>query len=313
MSFTLSMEPNTVPMSWVDFCTAKPRHSIAIDGYVADAPQYDEVGRHLNLNHHERVSRLETRATCAQMMMSIRQGLFELFKNEHGNPEAIIFANDCDEDVCLTWFLAKHNHLARHTVNPLLNRLVFMEDMLDSTAGAYPFPPDMPSYQELNWIFEPYRRFRVTGALDRRRADEYEGVVTDVEQRIQAFLSGHGGSLELDTRYNKIGGGKGWMMVQEIGMNARTGMFADGIKAFFAPRERPDGRHACVIGRQSIFIPFNVARCLEALNQAEGLTTGDIWGGGNLVGGSPRVSGTKLTIAEITEVINGVVSETIAV
>jgi ribonuclease HII len=53
---------------------------------------------------------------------------------------ADVFMNDCDEDVCMSWALI-HNHVwSQGVVNPSWNRLVAMEDILDATAGAYPFP-----------------------------------------------------------------------------------------------------------------------------------------------------------------------------
>ena len=56
-----------------------------------------------------------------------------------------VYANDCDEDVCMSWFLLKNHALTQQALNPALNRLVHMVDMLDTTAGAFPFPEDMPS------------------------------------------------------------------------------------------------------------------------------------------------------------------------
>lgn len=288
------------PMSWDDFCAETPPESIALDGFVAEGPRFDSAGPRINFNHHEGVSRLDTRATCAQVLMAIRQGLFECF------PHPTVYVNDCDEDVCTSWFLLKHKHLTQHTINPLVNRLVHMEDMLDATAGAYPFPAGLPALRELAWVFDPYRRARTSGELDRRDAKSYSSIIEDVEHRILKHVTGTGGSVELDTRYERIGGGTGWTMVREIGPQARTGMFGDGIKAYVAVRDRPDGRHTYTIGRMSQFIRFDISKLLEKLNEVEGCST-DRWGGGDTIGGSPRVTGSRLKPEEVQDVVQDVV------
>lgn len=183
-----------------------------------------------------------------------------------------------------------------------------MEDMLDTTAGGYPFPPHMTSLQEINWVFEPYRRFRVSGGVDRKSAVEFMGVITDVGFRIIMHITGHGQAIELDTTYDVLRKERSWAMVREVGINARTGMFGDGITAFVSVRERPDGRFVYTIGRQSIFIPFDVPRILATLNQVEGADSHDSWGGANTIGGSPRVQGSRLPPDKVAEIVNSIVS-----
>lgn len=339
MPITLEIHPEIPPLSWEAFCAETPPFSIALDGYVNTGPRFDPTGPRANFNHHEEVDRLATRATCAQVLMAIRQGLFERFHDEHG-PHVHVFVNDCDEDVCTAWFLLEHPHLVRGTMNALVNRLVHMEEMLDATAGAYPFPADLPMLQELAWIFDPYRRFRLSGGVDQKNAADFKGVITDVTNRILKHLIGNGESIPLDTRYERVSGGPGWTMIREIGAQARTGMFSEGIHAYVAVRERTEGRYTYTVGRVSQFVPFDVSLLLLALHVAENIglerlrhelqtpatekglmaifpyITGlggspcDVWGGGNTIGGSPRVGGSKLTPEEVTSVVNIVIAAT---
>ncbi len=306
MSATLHMRPQDLPLTWEAFCAEKGPFSIALDGYVAAGPRFDPSGPRLNLNHHEEVDRLATRATCAQVLMALRQGLPECFRDDRGF-RAEVFANDCDEDVCVSWFLLRHGSLAEHAINPLLNRLVAMEDALDATAGAYPYPVDLPALEELAWVFEPYHRFRAGGELDRRDAEAFGAVVTDVENRILQHVTGAGGSVPLDPRYRRAGGGPGWAIVEPVGAHARTGMFADGIRAYVSVRERPDGAWAYTVGRMSQFVSFDVPAILAALNAAEGCGA-DRWGGSGTVGGSPRVSGSRLPPTEVERIVNAVLA-----
>jgi hypothetical protein len=305
----LVVEPGEPPMFWEDFTHSRGGYSIALDGYVKTGPKFfmDGGGPYANFNHHEDVDRLATRSTCAQVLMAIRQGLFKTFRDVDG-PRAYVYVNDCDEDVCTSWFLLKHSHLAEATMNPALNRLVGMEDALDATAGAYPYPKDLPALQELAWVFEPYRRYRLSGDIDKKNPAAHRSVILDCEHRIMQHVVGKGQSIPLDTRYERVGGGKNWAMIKEIGGQARTGAFADGIYAYVSMRERPNGGYTYTVGRMSQFIDFDVPEILEALNKLEQskAPSNDRWGGGDTIGGSPRTTGSKLTPEEVTEVINTV-------
>jgi hypothetical protein len=307
VSITLKMLPQIPPRTWAQFCAESEPFSIALDGYVADGPRFDPSGPRANFNHHEIVNRLATRATCAQILIAIRQGLFSRFRNARGQ-RAIVYANDCDEDVCTSVFLLRNSHLVVTAMNPLINRLVSMEDVLDTTAGAYPYPKDLPALGELAWVFQPYRRFRLGGGLDEKDPAAFEAVLTDVCNRISQYVIGRGQTVELDMRYDSIGGGKNWTLVREIGANGRTGMFADGIRAYVSVRERPNGNYTYTIGRMSPFIDFDVQAIIAKLNELEGTTdTEDRWGGGDNIGGSPRVAGSRLTAEEVTAAVESII------
>lgn len=305
MSIVLRMRPQYEPLSWDQFCKLTEPFAIAIDGYVAAGPRFQDSGPRLNLNnHHADVDRLATRSTCAQILLAIRQGLFTRFRDDAG-AKADVYCNDCDEDVCMSWFLLKYGYLAEHAINPVLNRLVVMEDLLEATAGAYPFPVDLPLLQELAWVFEPYRRHRLSGVLDQKDPELYTGVVTEVEQRILRNVTGRGERITLDTRYARIDGGRGWAMVREIGAQALTGMLADGIQAYVTSHDRGNGRWAYTVGRMSSFIPFDVPKVLAALN-AEEENPDDDWVGGATIGFSPRSNGSSLPPDEIVRIVNSV-------
>jgi hypothetical protein len=301
---TMMMQPDVAPMTWEDFCDSKERFSVAIDGFVNTGPRYQDPkhgGPRSNFNHHEEVDRFSTRATCAQALIDIRTGFFDAFRKD-GQPHCTVYANDCDQDVCTTWFLLKYGWMVQNVINPRLNKLVHMEDMLDTTGGAYPFPKDMPILQELAWIFQPYTAFRMGGGLNTRDPQLFMDVVESVEHRIMKYIHNEGGSIPLDTRYEIIGGGTGWTMVREIGAQARTGMLADGIKAFVSIRERADDRINVTIGRMSNKTPFNVEQHLQDCSAAEPNQLAK-WGGGNTIGGSDRSLGTEQTIAELQQLI----------
>lgn len=304
---TLHIEPKTIPMSWEEFVIAKPKFSLALDGYVSTGPRFDPNGPYMNSNHHENCDRLATRATCAQILMAIRQGLFSTFRKD-SEAHIEVYANDCDEDVCTSWFLLKNHYMVVNTMNPQINKLVHMEDMLDSCSGTYPFPEDLPSIKKLAWVFYPYRLFRLNGGLARKNEEEYRNIISDVEHRIMAFINGTAEEINLECDYSVIGGGASWKMVQEIGAYARTRMVADGISAFVSVMAHKDNSSfTYTIGKISPFIKFDIIGLLKKLNEAEYQNKenlNDNWGGGNLIGGSPRVGGSKLKPKEVEKIIN---------
>ena len=299
MSILLRMEPKIAPVLWIIFCYYYPEYSIALDGFVADGPKYSPKGPHINFNHHEKVDRMTTRATCSQVLVAIRQGLFTRF-----NRKTLVWANDCDEDVCLAVFLLRHPQLVSRVMNSRLNRLVSIEGLLDSTAGAYPFPKHLPALEELAWVFKPYRDFRLSGRIEHKNADEYTEIVDLVGGRISRYLKRTNGRIPLDTRYERIGGGNDWAMIREIGAQGRTGAFADGIRAYMSVRDRPDGNHTVTIGRMSIFVDFATWNICRQLNKLEGTTrSADRWGGADNIIASPRLAGTRLTLDQIAATI----------
>ena len=298
----LMLRPGQAPMTWQEFCETHPYYSIALDGYVRGRSKFDPSGPWLTLDHHEDVERLSARATCSQVFLCLRQGLFDVFQNEQ-EPYAKVFANDCDEDVCVSWYLLQNPVAACLPSNRRLERLVHAADWLDTTAGALVHPLDDTIMSELAWVFAPYREARHQGALDGFQIAVYRGVIDAVSERIHDHLAERGASIPLDTRFERVGGNASWTMMHEVGSDARAGLVASGIRAYVSVRPRIDGAWSYTVGRVSPFVPFNVQEILARLNEAEAPERG-LWGGGTLVGGSPRRMGSALAPSEVEYIVN---------
>lgn len=303
----LHVEPKTDPMQWEQFKAEKGPFSVALDGYVHGAPQFDETGPRVNFNHHEDVDRLATAATCEQVLTAIRSGFFQTFRDK-GMPRAEVFVNDCDQDVCTSFYLLTHAPMVESATNPLINALVSVEGKLDATAGAYPFNPDLEIMRKIAWIFEPYTAFKQSAEFDKKDAQRNEEVIEACSRRIHDYVLGKSGETPLDVRYEVLDQRPGYTVVKEIGDQARLGMFAGGIDSFVSVQETErEGIWRYTIGRRSYYIPFPVKKIFETLNAADPRVKGkNEWSGGDIIGGSPRASGSGLSPEQVTEIVDSV-------
>ena len=134
---------------------------------------------------------------------------------------------------------------------------------------------------------------------------EMKDILRSVCDRIDAAIRGRNGEIELDTRFEKIGGGSGWQMILEEGPYARTKLFSENIKAYVALVESREDAYAYTIGKMSPFVMFPLERIYEALNKTEGLSSQEnCWGGSAIIGGSPRKTGSRLPPEKVEKVIN---------
>jgi hypothetical protein len=300
----LNIEPRKI-YSWPDFKKQKPSYSIALDGFVDSATIRDPEGPYANFDHHSKTDRLATRSTSEQVHIEIKLGLFDTFRRD-GIPEAHIYVNDPDEDACLAWWLLKNNERVRNFSDLRINRLVYCEDRLDCTAGAYPFG-DTSMRRKIAWIFQPYHEARFNGGVARMEGAEMRGIFESVEARISSHVSGDDSELKLEGNYERIGGGSGWTFTKETGSASRMAMYNDGITAFAAlVAGKPDGSFIYTLGRRSVWTQFNLQELYSVLNEAEPdiVNDGNKWGGSDTIGGSPRETGSRLSPSRLQEIIN---------
>lgn len=284
------------PLTREEFQRTHPRGSIAVDGYLPDAPWLDLDALQANLNHHEVVDRLATRCTAAQAALGVRMGRFESFFQEGVH----FWANDCDPDVATTLWVLENPARMRGVLNPLFNKMLHLLDMLDTTAATYPIPMDF-DLGEYHWIFEPYFEAQQRGIIEQKNPKVFERIVDECHIHLERYLTGRPGRVEIETGYETISQHHGWGMFKALGSLSRMGIVAAGHYAFVLARERPDGRWTYTLQRTSDGVRFPLHQLYAALNEREGGS--ELWGGGDTVGGSPRVSGSRMTPAEVAEVI----------
>ncbi|MBI4434058.1 hypothetical protein HY632_04745 [Candidatus Uhrbacteria bacterium] len=306
MEVDVRMDPQRPPMALEEFCRIAPPRSVGIDGCVDSGPWRDfgPTGPRYVWNHHSHVDRLATRATCMQALLELRCGdLEEHLRGPTGRPHVIVYADDCDQDVSSTITILRRSELFKYPINPLANRFTGAADLMDTFAGAYPYPSDLELLEELAWIFGPYDDFRREGGLARKIAAEYLRVVDLVGANIVQYLIGRGERRKLDLRYDVLRTGNGWTMVREHGAQARTKMRADDIRVFVSVSERSSGTRDIRIGKMRLHTRGDLTAICDDLNARERATT-DRWGGGSNIIGSPKVAGTTLDDRTLIEVLD---------
>ena len=304
----LLAEPGVV-LSWEQFIQAKPPYSIALDGYVNSQSELDFIGPYMNLDHHSGVRRLITRSTCSQVYLGIVLGLFKLFQKDN-RPHANIYVNDCDQDVCLSYWLLKNpDKIINISIQDNIARLIIGEDFLDATAGSFPIDLTRDITQQSFWIFEPYTIVRNNGELKNYTSRQMVELIQSVYDRIDLYTEGKAKKIEADFRYKIVGGGKGWVLAEEIGAYARTQLYQEGVQSLITFRDNQDSTFTYSIGKVSGFINFPITDFYNVLNKAENLIDpNNQWGGSTTIGGSPRRSGSILSPEELENIINDYIS-----
>jgi hypothetical protein len=307
MSIELHIKPGPA-ITRAQFLEDHPPYSIALDGYVFGEPFLEITARgpYRNFNHHEAVDRSCTSATCEQARRAVLLGIYDLFSGAEGR-RALLFANDCDQDVCLsTWILMNPDRAGE----PLVRVLSQITDLLDMSAGVFPMPHERDLLGEVRWVFDPYTRCRPQ--LGSMSAAQMREVVRDVHHRIDQFMIGRAEVIPLQGSFTRLGGGPGWILAQVTHQSAREKIVAAGYRAAVELFGRSGERlHYTVWRRSEYIVSFPVREILAALNLAEGFQPVDRtgWGGADNVGGSPRGRGSALQPAEVERIVNEVIAK----
>lgn len=302
MSFIPEMHPKMTPVTWEHFVTNMPPRSIALDGFVYGPPAFDRRGPRINFDHHNGPPRSSMLCTCGQVLVAIREGLLDMFMPT-GSESVHIWMNDCDPDVCLSWFAFSNAWHIKSRVSPALHRLFGHIQDMDKASGLLDIPRDLPIVGQCAWIFEPYWQFRFSGAIDAKDPSAHMSVLKDVSNRVNEFLASRSQTLQIDDRFEVLGDNYSWKMVHEIGPHARMKMASQNIRAFVSARQRKNGRWMYTVCRKSQYIWwFPVPEICECLNTLE--DDGDKFGGGDIIYGNARGNGSARDPLQIEFAIN---------
>jgi hypothetical protein len=331
-------------MTWAAFRELTPRRSIALDGLISDVgPSWDEAGLRANFDHHTGVVREATMSTSMQVFFAIKGGLMTRMREDavreisgdglvayasraafggaafgaRAERKVQVWINDPDQDTALaTWLLGHHHLFVGVQSHPIINRLLTLTDRWDITGGAFPTALDDTVVETHAWVFDPYTSLRVSGALASADAAVMRNCLDAVHGRLDKVLMGQCERKPL--RRDAVvlhDSNHGFKIIDETGGNeARYLLFSQGMDAFVSRvATRPDGRFVYSIGRRSRYIDFQVPALYGALNLAEPdqkpFLAGHGWGGSDIIGGSPRLTGSSLSWEQIRDVLERTLQE----
>jgi membrane protease YdiL (CAAX protease family) len=285
-----------------------PPGTIFLDGAAQGEPFVDPQRGVYNLDHHEGCVRAFTLATCEQAMVLIRKGL-DLRKRDW-----TIHANDVDLDALLAiWVLLNHLRLtspdprARAAVMPLLR----LEGVIDAHGldlvdlAALPADLLQESRRRMERLLGREQALKSTGlwtrtdpleyAVDRLGAldaqiyspDQFEDVAEIEELARFDLCEGSVGVVcraavgiyEVEQQLRRYHGDRLGMIVLQKG-----------------PREYS-------LRQVDPTLPIGLDEVYQVLNAVDPASGGSLaanrWGGSAEIGGSPRTTGTALSVAEI--------------
>jgi hypothetical protein len=295
-----------------DFIEQTPAYSVGLDGTVYGPSCKDKIGLHLNVNHHEEVDRFATRSTAQQIFLLSKLGRFREFPGS-SDLQMHIHVNDPDEDVCLAvWLLKNQDKIEDPWFKEKIEILVRTAELLDATAGAFPFDPDSEIMRQISWIFEPYNEARKASKISGMNGKDMASLIEMVGGRITKYAYGEGEKKQLQMNYEEVDQGQGWRLLEETpdtGSAGRIGFFNHGGRAFCSFREvNFDGeeRYAYSLCRFSPYITgFPLDEFYYLLNRVEGLqnSSNDTLGESDRTGASPREFLNKLIPKQLINTI----------
>ena len=321
MSAELHIIPGQPGLKKEEFIRGYPGGSIALDGFVYGPSWFNEATVHENVNHHEEVDRLGTYSTAQQIIMKMRMGMALPYLDDGGNFSPQVYVNDCDQDVCASWFLLANPHLivnpddmsmAAEYRNPELSRFVDVAGRLDTTAGMYPYDLLQKELRDISWVFSPYQDFRRTMDYCKGVEPAYRAVIEEVGERIMCHILGEGGTIGIPemrriAHYDTLATGSGWSMITAERQEGVTQASYDGNSALVKVQVIDDGEWLYSIMRRSDYVPFPIFAIAKRLNELDSRPD-DTWGGSDIVIGSPRRSHSSIPPEDLFRVIEEIVT-----
>lgn len=275
-----------------------PQNSIALDGYV-QGPSFDLEKKRFSFDHHDKVSRQITRASCQQIMDAILLGF------EPGNSR--IYVNDIDGDTVLSVWLLRNPEKAS---NPKVRMLVESVGGIDAHG---------PAYQAIDpELAEVFFKAVMKPEGDSRRSRTYPQADLNalLEQCLKNLDDLMEGRLEYapqpDNRSFEITKeGSAWVMATSSDFIFDL-LYKAGHNRAVAYQQQPDGSYAYTVAKKSELVsgfPVGpVSREGTILYELNKMEQG--WGGGSTIGGAPRNldgSRSRLSPEQVFETIENII------
>ncbi|MBT6689834.1 hypothetical protein HN903_00740 [archaeon] len=314
MTVILKVNPKLAFTGREDFISKVRPNSIAVDGIIKNEQTFRvPEGPYANFDHHYGSDDIATRSSFMQVYLEIKQrDLVDRFSKD-GEFSVYMYADHGDEDVCGCYWALRNAKKIIENENDRIRQLVDLCDKLDTTAGSFE-TGDTVLRRRMAWIFKPYHNARYKGRSDSMGPREYGNMIRAVNGRICDYVSGGGGEVKLEGGYEDIGIDRkrneenGWIFTKEFSPASRMVMYLEGVRTFASlVGKRKDGNIDVMLGKKTGWnIDYCIPKIFDRLNKEEGdiVSETNFWGGSDMRGGSPKESGSRLSLGGIERCIN---------
>ncbi len=300
-TFRIHIYPRDV-VTWQKF-QYHNTHAIGLDGFIAGGPEWDSQRKLVNFDHHDGVVREATMSTAKQVYFAIKSGFCAWM-----GATCDVYVNDIDQDTAMAiWLLRNHHLFEGPGAVPTVSRILELNDRLDITGGAFPMNLSDSVYGTHCWVFEPYTSMRKSGAIARADADTMNTVLDACCARLTQLMMNAAGSVIPNVEVTVLATGLITVIDEtQGGIESRHLAFAQSLipgvyLSIVAVRD--DGCRVYTLGKRSRYVDFDMRAAYAKLNAVEGFTAPKGWGGSDLIGGSDRAQGSRLSWEEVLDVL----------
>jgi hypothetical protein len=286
-----------------------PAGTIFLDGAAQGEPFLDHERPIYNLDHHEGCIRAFTLSTCEQAIVMLLKGL------NLRNREWTIYANNPDLDTILAiWVLLNHLRLNdNEVIRKMIIPLIRLEGTIDSLGleckDLCGFPPDL--YQKTMKDIDDLRSNELAIKKEGRWEEiDFLEYTADTLRKIDQMVY-HPNDFELFKGVEELA--RVEIADHRIAIVCRADIGIYEVEQYLIKlhgdrlglvvlQSEP---HTYSLRQINLFLSRDLTRVYEKLNFLDPAVNGrrpdNRWGGSPDIGGSPRISGTKLAPLEIAK------------
>lgn len=290
-----------------------PRQSIFLDGVFAGPAFLDNERRQYSLDHHAGCVRAFTLATCEQATVMLMAGI-PLSEGEWN-----VYVNEPDLDAMLaSWILINHRALV-HDDYYLLRKampLIRVEGVIDAYGFDKALLSGLPRRiyeahkKRIDKLRAPERKLRKKGGWD--AIDPLEFSLAQLD-RLDAALFPRGlpriSAVQPEDQRRLPSRKVAVLVRSKAGIYEVEEALRDQYQGELAAIVLDSGNARMTLRLVDAFMPKNLNDVYGELNARDPQVhegDGNVWGGGDDIGGSPRKSGTGLSGQEVLEVVSAV-------
>ena len=291
--------------------------SIFLDGAGDFPPKLDNKNRFYNLDHHQGCIRPFTLATCEQALVLVTNGL------ELDEGDWTLYANEPDLDtVFAIWVLLNFRRIPKLSTRSrdVLLPLLRLEGAIDANGAELADFCGLPqktlreARNQLDLLYTREKEFRATEhSPDRSWLDYTLAMLGELDQLVYTRADFHDhtsieeilGHLEIADRKVAVAcRDQSGIYEAERSLKNR---FAEQLGIIALEKSKHGDTRHYTLRRVSALLNLELERAYDLLNIVDPTVNGrpanNRWGGSDDIGGSPRITGTRLQPHEVLRIL----------